>query len=119
GLLSVIVTGVYIGILLVGGGSVITRVFGSSFEGFEYLLWPVGAAQLVSAVAVGFTLLLIAESRGAALLTCTAIGSVASLALVLVLGPLYALKGAAWGLAGSAALGTVIVYILARRPARS
>ena len=115
GLLSVIVTGVYIGILGIGVGSVVPRVFGASFESFEYLLWPVGVTQLVSAVGVGFALLLLAEGRGAALLTLTAIGSVASLTLLVVFGELYGLKGAAWALAGSAALGTVLVFVLARR----
>ena len=96
----------------------LTRVFGASFQSFQYLIWPVGVAQLVSAVGIGFGLLLIVEGRGSALLASTAIVSVASLTLLIVFGELYGLKGAAWALTGSAALGTVLVFVLARRAPR-
>ncbi len=115
GLVSLAVTGVYIGILGVGAGSVTTRVFGASFQSFEYLIWPVGVTQLASAVGVGFTLLLMAEARGFALLACQTISSIASLTILAVFGELYGLKGAAWGLAGSAALATALVVVVARR----
>jgi len=115
GLLSLAITATYVGTLSVGSGSVVPRIFGRSFQQFEYLIWPIGVGQLVSAITVGFTLLLIAEGRGSAYLVCTVVGSAVSPTLVYVLGDLYGLKGAAWAMSGSAVLGSVLLVLLGTR----
>lgn len=115
GLLSLAITTAYVGALSLGSGSIVPRIFGHSFEQFTYLIWPIGVGQLVSAVAVGFTLLLIAEGRGSAYLVCTGVGSAVSVTLVYVFGDLYGLNGAAWGISCSAILGTIVTILLATR----
>ena len=84
--------------MILGGGSIVPRIFGSSFREFTDLVWPVGAGQLIAALSVGVSLLLKAQRRGSAVLITTAIGSITALALVATLGASYGLLGSRLGL---------------------
>ena len=110
------VTVLYLGLLALGGGAVISRVFGHAFGQYGDLVWPVGLGQIISAVTVGFGLLLTAQRRGSAILFCTLVGSGTSLLLAFSLGDAYGLRGVAWGMALAALLGTVCVTLVALRP---
>jgi O-antigen/teichoic acid export membrane protein len=115
---SALATTAYLAIMGLGGGSIVPRIFGSSFREFTDLVWPVGAGQLIAALSVGVSLLLKAQRRGSAVLVTTAIGSITALALVATLGASYGLLGAAWGLTAGAGVGFVTTTALALRTNR-
>ena len=118
GVASALATTAYLAIMVLGGGSIVPRIFGSSFREFTDLVWPVGAGQLIAALSVGVSLLLKAQRRGSAVLVTTAIGSITALALVATLGASYGLLGAAWGLTAGAGVGFVTTTALALRTNR-
>jgi O-antigen/teichoic acid export membrane protein len=118
GVASALVTTGYLAIMILGSGSIIPQIFGSSFREFTDLVWPVGAGQLIAALSVGVSLLLKAQRRGSAVFMTTAAGSVTSLVLVSVLGASYGLVGAAWALTAGAGVGLVATTALALRDNR-
>ena len=93
-----------------------TLIFGESFEAFGSLIWPTAAGQLASGAALGFGLLLRAEYRGRELFRARSLGAVASIVLVLALLRVEGIVGAAWGLAGGAAIASGAMAVYAIRP---
>jgi len=115
GMASGLVAAVYLGVVSIGGGSIIPKLFGHSFGQFTDLIWPAAVAQVLGALSVGFGLLLKAQRRGSALFLTTAIWSVSSLALVAALGASHGLVGAAWGYAVASAISLVANAAIALR----
>src|SRR5688500_19572722 len=54
---------------------VLRVIFGEAFTSFAYLIVPIGVAQLLYALAVGFALLLKADGRGRSLILARFIGA--------------------------------------------
>jgi Na+-driven multidrug efflux pump len=98
---------------------VLRALFGDAFTSFSYLIIPIGMAQLLYALAVGFALLLRADRRGRSLIVARAIGAGSTLALVWTFAALNGLRGAAWGRAVGAAAGTATMMTLAQRHQRA
>ncbi len=115
---STAITATYVLLLALGSGTVLIAIFGGGFDDYADLIWPVAAGQVMSAAAVGFGLLLKAQRRGPAVLVSETSAALAALGLSSVLGVVYGLTGAAWGLAGGAAVGTATTCTLALRAPR-
>lgn len=115
GLGATAITALYVGVLSLGGSSILRVVYGRSFSHFAHLVWPVGAGQLFAALAIGFTLLLKARKSGRSVLASGLVGSAASLGLTAGLASAYGLTGAAWGLSGGAGVSAAAAGVLALR----
>ena len=116
--LSLITVALVLAYLLVAGSvrtQLLSFVFGDSFDGFGYLVLPIGFAQLVFAFGSGFWLLAKAASRGRALVFARGIGSATALVAASTLASVYGLMGAAWGLALGTCLGSGLISLLTRR----
>jgi O-antigen/teichoic acid export membrane protein len=106
---------VYFLLMAVAGPWLLTHLFGASFSGFKSLVWPMAAAQLFYAAAFAFNALLSAEERGPASFVVGATWSGMTLALASIFASVYGVKGAAWGMAGGAATGSLLVIALGLR----
>ena len=115
GLASALVATAYLGIVSLGGGSIIPRLFGHSFGHFTNLIWPTAVSQILGALGLGFGLLLKAQRRGSAVLLSALIWSVSSLGLVAALAMSNGLLGAAWGFAAASAISLAANAALALR----
>jgi len=116
GVVCTAVTAAYFGVLSLGGGAIVSMIFGHSFEHYGHLVWPIGIGQVVTAVAVGFGLLLKAEQRGSAVLVSTIVPVTVGLGLCSALAAVYGVTGAAWGMFAGAVVGTTMTTVLALRP---
>jgi O-antigen/teichoic acid export membrane protein len=116
GLGCLVLTGLYVALLGIGGGSVVPRIFGDSFNQFSNLVWPVSVGQLVTATAIGFALLLKAQRRGRAVLLSDGAGWAVALGGVAALGASHGVVGATWGLSAGQAITAASRTILVRRP---
>jgi O-antigen/teichoic acid export membrane protein len=88
-------------------------IFGEAFDQYGELIWPLGLAQIITASAIGFTLLLKAEQRGRPFFVSRVLTSLAALILPLALATVSQLVGAAWGLAIAALIGTALTIAIA------
>lgn len=114
GAISAAVTAGYIVVLILGLGAIVPALFGPSFERYVGLAWPIGIAQAMMAVAVGFALLLKAQGRGSAVLLSDSLAAIAALGLACALGAAYGLTAAVWGLCGGAFVWAATTVMLAR-----
>jgi O-antigen/teichoic acid export membrane protein len=110
-------TALYIAAAVVAGGWVMPLIFGSAFDPYHRLALPIGIWQLFGATASGFSLLLTARKRGAALLAVRVVESFAIFALAVSAAARYGLRGAAWGYAAGAAAALAAVGISTYRAA--
>ncbi len=115
--IAVALVGAYLAVATPLAGQILSRVFGPEFEEFTSLVLPIALAQLLRAGSTGFSILIKADQRVGALMTCRAVAT----GLTFVLGPLlaamYGLVPAVWGLAlGSAAgsIATIVLGLMAR-----
>jgi O-antigen/teichoic acid export membrane protein len=115
GLVSTGLTVLYVGLLSIGGGSVVPRIFGHSFSKFTDLVWPVGIGQVLAASAVGTALLLKAQRRGKAVLLSDSAAWAVALGAAAGLGAIHGVAGAAWGLAAGMAVSAGAKTVLAFR----
>jgi O-antigen/teichoic acid export membrane protein len=115
GIACTAVTAVYFGVLSLGGGAIVSMIFGHSFEHYGHLVWPIGIGQIVTALAVGFGLLLKAEQRGSAVLVSTIVPVAVGLAMCSALAAAYGVTGAAWGMFAGAVVGTTMTTAFALR----
>jgi O-antigen/teichoic acid export membrane protein len=114
GLVAVVMTGAYLLVMSVAGTWFLTLLFGSSFEQFGHLVWPIASGQLPAAAALGFTLLLTAQRRGRAVLLGGAVATNgAQLVFATPLAWHFGLTGAAWGIAAGTAFGALTKMALA------
>jgi O-antigen/teichoic acid export membrane protein len=110
-------TTLYVAAVWLAGSGLLVVFFGNSFKGFEQLILPMSAGQLLLASGLGFSLLLKATKRGDSLMITRIVAAVACMILVPSLGIAYGLLGAAWGFVLASLLenGTVIGLALTRR----
>jgi hypothetical protein len=113
GAVAAVLTVGYVMTAVAGGSQLLGFVFGSSFRGFEPLVWPIGLRELLVAPTLGFPLLLRAQGRGRALLAGQAIASVTTLTLGTTLALRDGVLGAAWGIATGTALGALVMTAFA------
>lgn len=106
---------VYFVILETVGGRLLAVVFGPSFRSFRNLIFPVGLGQLAGASALGFYIMLRAESRGRAVFGARVVTAVATFAFIPPLALHSGVYGAAWGSSLGAAVGWVVIATLALR----
>jgi O-antigen/teichoic acid export membrane protein len=97
-------------------GDLLPRIFGESFTPFRSLILPVGLRQVSAALTQGSYLLLKAERRGRPILFSRIIEAVGVLSLASVLGLLFGIEGATWGIAAGYALR--MLFLLAVSIAR-
>lgn len=105
----------YFLLMIAAGPWLLTHLFGKSFSDFQGLVWPMAAAQLCYAAAFAFNALLSAEKRGSASFVTGATLSISILLLATSLAAGYGVMGAAWGMAGGAALGSLASVTLGLR----
>jgi len=89
-------------------------VFGSEFEPFESLVWPMGTAQLFHSAGFGFVLWLTASRRGRAAFENGLLWAVSNLTAATALAVAFGTTGAAWGMtiaAAAAALAAIAVAL--------
>jgi O-antigen/teichoic acid export membrane protein len=109
----------YMVIMAFIGPWLLTHLFGSAFSPFSNLVWPMAAVQVLNAMGVSFTLLLLAEKRGAASLVVGTVASAATLIFATSLAVEYSVAGAAWGMAvGSGVASAAAVYLALRKNRR-
>jgi O-antigen/teichoic acid export membrane protein len=106
---------VYFSVLETIGGRLLSAVFGKSFVPFRNLILPVGLGQLAGASALGFYILLRAQSRGRTVFGTRVITALATLVLIPPLALTHGVYGAAWGTSLGAAVGWVVVATVALR----
>lgn len=109
------VTAVYVG-LLYEFPDILGFAFGGAFRAFQGIILPIGVGQLLAAPRVGLTLFLTAHRRGRALSGVGAINALLLMALSIVLGSTFGLRGAAWAGAVSSALGGIVVIAVLYQP---
>jgi O-antigen/teichoic acid export membrane protein len=114
-LATVGLTFVYFATMLVIGTTLLVLLYGGDFRDFSSLLVPISAWQIVSASALGFTLLLSSAQRGRALLVSGTVNSCGQLVLITLLAWTHGVTGAAWGLALGSAIGAGVTIWLASR----
>jgi O-antigen/teichoic acid export membrane protein len=118
-ILALVLTIAYLSLAVVGGGRLLTLVFGQSFASFSDLIVPVGFGQVFIAATIGLNLQLKAQERGVDLLVCSAVSSVSSVGLSLGLAVKYGVSGAAWGMAlGSSISAAATAWFALARPRR-
>jgi O-antigen/teichoic acid export membrane protein len=104
--LSVVLLGLTLVYLLLAGAArdlLLGGLFGQSFARYDWLVFPVGAQQVVLAGGIGFMLLLKARLKGRVLAWNRAVGTLATVLFVVLGAWLGGLAGGAWALmAGTA-----------------
>lgn len=105
----------YMAIMALIGPWLLTHLFGSEFSSFSNLVWPMAALQVANALGVSFTLLLLAEKRGAASLVVGTVASVTTIVFATTLAVEYAAAGAAWGMAAASGVASAAAIYLALR----
>jgi len=108
-LMTVFVT-IYGVALLVTAHTLLTNVFGPTFDAAAVLVLPMLVAFALDTVASGAGLLLRARALGGRLLVAQLIGTVARIAGVAVLVSVGGLRGAGWGLAIGSGITTAVLW---------
>jgi O-antigen/teichoic acid export membrane protein len=117
GLVTLLMTGIFIALLTLDGGKLLPLLFGRSFAKYQTLVWPMVVSQTATASVTGFALLLKAQRRGRAILLQGIAGPLLSLAFIPALAYAAGVEGAAWGMAlNSAATGIFIIVLALRQP---
>jgi O-antigen/teichoic acid export membrane protein len=98
--------------MLLVGRPLLEALYGADFGPYADLIVPIGTWQVVTAVAIGFTLFLSAAQRGRAILVAGLVGSVGQFVLMTLLAWTSGLRGAAWGLAAGTAAGSATAVAL-------
>jgi len=114
-LMTVFVT-IYGVALLVTAHTLLTNVFGPTFDAAAVLVLPMLVAFALDTVASGAGLLLRARALGGRLLVAQLIGTVARIAGVAVLVSVGGLRGAGWGLAIGSGITMKTVWVGAPQP---
>jgi O-antigen/teichoic acid export membrane protein len=116
GLGALAVVGVYLAIVMPFSGQILSRVFGPEFEQFKPLVLPTALAQLPSAAAVGFLILLKADRRVHAIVAGITIRTVAGLILAPILAVKFGVLGAVWGMTISSTMGALVTVYFGLLP---
>jgi O-antigen/teichoic acid export membrane protein len=117
-LIATLATAAYVLVAISLSSQLLGTLFGTGFSEYAYLVWPLGAWQVLASAALGFGILLQAEQRGRAIAVSGVLGPLATLVLVLVLAPEFGARGAAWSYAIAAFLASSTTIWFALRPER-
>jgi O-antigen/teichoic acid export membrane protein len=117
-LFATLATAAYVLVAIGLSSRLLDWLFGAGFSPYAYLVWPLGAWQLLTSCALGFGILLQAERRGRAIAASGALAPLATFGLVLVLAPEFGARGAAWSYAIAALLSSATTIWFALRPLR-
>ena len=110
---------VYAAVMVVAGSWLLTTLFGSEFETYDPLVWPFEVSQLALALAMPFSVLLMAERRGGDVFAVGLVLSAATLVFPISFAAVWGVDGAAWGMAVAAivaSLATAGLGWVERRP---
>lgn len=112
---------VYVLVVVLVGGDLLTLVFGDEYAEFAELIIPLGLAAVCGGVVAGASLGLRASRNGKSLAVGTITGAAVKAAVVFAFTFAWTTLGAAWALAASAAIGGLILwYMLTRdRPSQT
>jgi O-antigen/teichoic acid export membrane protein len=110
------VVGVYLVLAVPIRGQLLSHVFGSDFARFGVLAIPIALAQLLRAGSTGFSVLIKADARVHAIVTCRALATGLTLVLGPLLAALYGLVPAVWGLAIGSAAGSLATIVFGLYP---
>jgi O-antigen/teichoic acid export membrane protein len=88
----------YLVIVLLGADSILALAFGDEFKAYRELFIPIGFGQLMAAMFIAYPNLLKAQQRTRTLFLIAAASVPMLLVVTPVLGFLYGILGAAWGL---------------------
>ena len=88
----------YLVVVLVGSESILVFAFGDEFRSYTELLIPIGVGQLTAAVFIAYPDLLKAQRRTRTLFLVAAASVPVLLVVTPILGFVYGMLGAAWGL---------------------
>ncbi len=102
---------VYVAIMTVAPG-ILGLLFGDAFNSYADLVGPLGVGQVVTALSIGFILLLKAEQRGVAFFACRSTAAICSLLIPVALAQPFGLSGAAWGLTIASLLGATLTAVV-------
>jgi O-antigen/teichoic acid export membrane protein len=109
----------YIVFMAAGGWRFLPILFGSEFERYRTLIWPLAAGQVFFAIGIGFQLIIKAQQRGRVLLLNRIVAGVIALAMITTLGVAFGIDGAAWGSAAGSLTSTVVLSSAVLRFGRS
>ena len=110
----------YLGIVLAGSESILDFVFGDEFKSYSELLIPIGIGQLTAAMFIAYPNLLKAQQRTKALFLIAAASIPVMIVVTPILGLVYGVVGAAWGLTiASTWRGGLAVFASFRIPAEA
>lgn len=113
------VIAVYSLVAVMARGRLLALVFGEAFAGFTNLLLPIGLAAVLGGVIGGASLGLRANRWGRELVAGAGLSAVVKVLAVLGLASVWGAHGAAWGLAGAAAVQAGLLWLfLGRRHER-
>lgn len=117
---AVSLVGAYLAVVTPLGREVLSRVFGPEFAVFTALVLPIALAQLLLALATGFSILVKADRRVHAIMVCRVLSTGLTCVLSPLLAALCGLVPAVWGLALGSAAGSIatIVFGLMSRDVR-
>ena len=107
----------YLVVVLVGSESILQFAFGDEFRSYGELMVPIGVGQLTAAMFIAYPNLLKAQHRTRALFLVAAASVPVLLVVTPILGLVYGIVGAAWGLTISSTWrGGLAVFASFRTP---
>ncbi len=116
GLGAVALIGLYLAVVLPFADEILSKVFQPEFTKFTPLILPTALAQFVWGASIGFLILLKADRRVQATVTCILANAAATFALTPFLATRYGVLGAAWGLAFGTVGGAVASVVFGLMP---
>ena len=113
--LGLLASGCAAGYVLVVGlaPGLLGLLFGTAFNEYADLVWPLGLGQIIGVLAIGFVLLLKAEQRGRMFFAVRSTASIVSLSLATLLALAFGLEGAAWGFALASMIAAAFTTLVA------
>jgi O-antigen/teichoic acid export membrane protein len=109
------VTTAYLLAMWVGAGTFMPLLFGQHFRMYVGLALPIGMQQVFGAAALSYYTVLKAAQRGTLLVLSRLVQSAGWILLTVWLAAVSGVTAAAWGMAASTAMGSLVIIVLALR----